>query len=125
MRTIPDWDSDSIMSREGGTIGQRRAGMAELSEFARKTYEALLAEDRKKYRHEFLAMSLWCRLDIGIMEIPGSGKLCYFVNEVGKLGATCLFGRIGGPLHPVEHLACESAEVLEQFLRQRYLPLND
>jgi hypothetical protein len=123
MQTTDHWDSDKIMSREDGTIAQRRAGMAELSEFARKTYEALLAEDRKKYRHEFLAMSLWSRLDISIVDIPGSDNLCYFVNEVEKFQATCLFGRIGGPLHPVDHLACESAEVLEEFLRHRYKPV--
>jgi hypothetical protein len=120
MKNKPNFDSDDIMSREGGTIDERRAGLDELSEFARKTYEALLAEDRKRYSHDLLAMSLWCRLDIGIVEIPGSGQLSYFVNEVEKFGATTLFGRLGGPLHPLEHMASESAEVLEKHLRKRY-----
>lgn len=123
MRKLSSWNADDIMSREGGTIRQRQAGMAELSQFACKTYKALLAEDQKKYRHKFLAMSLWCRLDISIIEIPGSVKLSYFVNEVEKFSSTCLFGRVGGPLHPVEYIASESAEVLEAFLRRNYKPV--
>jgi hypothetical protein len=65
-------------------------------------------------------MFLWCHLDIGVIEVSGSGKLSYFVNKVEKFGATCLFRRMGGPLYSLEFLAYEFVVVLEEYLRWHY-----
>lgn len=116
----PNWTADEIMAREHGTREERKRGMEELRSFARQTYEAMLALDRRHYTHDLLAMSVLCRLDISVIDVPGSNQLNFFVNEVEKFQSTGLFGRIGGPLHPIELLSDEIGETLERHFMEKY-----
>jgi hypothetical protein len=120
MEKNPKYTPDDVMSHPWATIDERAAGAKALSDFAKATYDALLLDDKKKYRHDFLSMDLWCRLDISVIDSPRTGQLNFFVNEVEKFQSTCIWGRLGGPIHPLEFLACEAAEVLVRYLSQRY-----
>jgi hypothetical protein len=120
----PEYTADDVMSYPWGTIDQKHEGTQALLDFAQKTYDALLAADRLQFKHEFLSMQLWCRLDIGVIKIPDSPELHFFVNEVEKFQSTCIWGRLGGPTHPLESLASESAAVLVQHMQQVYEVLD-
>ena len=120
MDSNPDWHSDDITDRIWGGLDSK--SNKELEDFAQKTYDALLERDRNKYGHEFLAIQLWCRIDVGIIDVPGEDRLDFFVNEVEKFQSTHLFGKVdGNHLHPIETLADECALVMTKFMEEKYV----
>ncbi|KAL1751917.1 hypothetical protein FB107DRAFT_221025 [Schizophyllum commune] len=67
-----------------------REGQQELVEFVEDLVCRLIRLENDKLRRQTSSMWLFCRIDVGIL--PGTHTMHYFVNEVERGLATCLWG---------------------------------
>jgi hypothetical protein len=113
MLRIPNYIQDDILERIGGSIEQRRNADEEMHAFCLTTLKALL----EKEGFEDSSLDLICRLDISVIE-DGSGNLDYFVNEVERGVAICLFSSVDTD-HVTERVADELGPLLVDWIRRK------
>jgi hypothetical protein len=113
MQRIPNYIQDDILERIGGSIEQRRHADEELHAFTLTTFKALV----EKEGFGDSSLDLICRFDISVIE-NGSGTLDYFVNEVERGVAVCLFSSVDTD-HVTERVADELGPLLVRWIRTR------
>ena len=113
MPRIPNYIQDDILERVGGFIDQWHNADEEMSTFCLTTLKALV----EKEGFEDSSLDLICRLDISVIE-NASGELDYFVNEVERGIAICLFSSVDTD-HVTERVADELGPLLVDWIRRR------
>jgi hypothetical protein len=101
------------MVREGGTLEQRKDAIAELHDFALKTYHAIVDDSQS-------SLHFMCRLDIGVMMNQETQRLEYFVNELERGVAICLFGIINDGLYITHRFGDQTMHGLLRLLDDHY-----
>jgi hypothetical protein len=84
----PDIDSYAVGSPQDVPAEETSSALSEIQTFAETNLSHLVKAECLAYHH-IPSISIFCRMDIGIME-DDKGQLKYFVNEVtrGPLAAT-------------------------------------
>ena len=113
MQRIPHYIHDDILERVGGSIDQRQYADAEMSGFCLTTLKALV----EKEGFEDSSLNMICRLDISVIQ-NASGQLDYFVNEVERGVAICMFSSVDTD-HVTERVADELWPLLAACIRCR------
>ena len=113
MSSKPDYTSDDIMFRQGGSIDERRAADEELHKFCFKTLNALVHRER----FDDSSLKLVCRLDISLIW-SADGTLNYFVNEVERGIAVCFFGNVETD-YLVDRVADELGPLLVKWITRK------
>ena len=106
------------MERRGGTVKERRAADEELHNFCLKTLNALVQRER----FPDSSLQLICRMDISLIR-AADGTLNYFVNEVERGIAICLFGCVRED-YVVDRVADELGPLLVSWITRRKLDIG-
>jgi hypothetical protein len=117
----PNISSDKIAFRQGIASDVYRTGYSRLCSFAKQTLTRLIDAEQLAYGH-MPSISLFCRMDIGIMENKETGNLDYFVNEISRgPTVTCLWGGLNFDTMSIPgNLGADFGTVFYRFLVENY-----
>jgi hypothetical protein len=106
-----------------------RKAEAELLEFATKVVQGLIAREELLSEGQIPSdLRLFCRVDVGVMRVSSQGeddaRYQYFVNEVERGHATCLFGILDESSGEVISLAHSFVRHLPAFLELYNSPVR-
>lgn len=120
----PDISADDVGFPRGITKDELTTARTELETFAEKTLSRLIEAERLAY-HFTPSISLFCRLDIGVMP-DDKGRLQYFVNEVTRGPTmTCLFSGSGTDVEEVApNLGADFAVAFHKYLCDQHAELS-
>jgi hypothetical protein len=115
----PPATANDIGFPRGVTTEELATAEGELKTFAETTLEHLIKAERLAY-HYTPSISLFCRLDIGVMP-DNKGHLQYFVNEVTRGPTmTCLFSHGVDVEEVAPNLGADFANAFHQYLCDKH-----
>lgn len=122
MATEKNWVGSRFSPRIGGSVVKRIRAHQEILDFAKMTFDSLVALEKKRHSLERLGIELYCRMDISVID-NDSGGLNYFVNEVERGPAASFWGSCESKTSPQSRIVDEVGyQLMEQLQSKKSRP---